>query len=193
MEELGLIGSNYFVNQLNANGLLSKVKGFVVMDMIAYYNDTYGGMLEGSNANPAQIAALQHIAQAAATYTSLTMSASFSYWGSDHEPFLDRGVGGALLIETDWSDYAQYHTVNDKVQYQDMDYGLEMARVAGAALGEWAVVLPAGDDDDDTADDDDDDDNDDDDDDDDDDDSADDDTTTGGDDDDDDDSSGCGC
>ncbi|NLH48697.1 MAG: Zn-dependent exopeptidase M28 [Myxococcales bacterium] len=183
-EEFGMLGSRKFVQNLQAAGIASNLKGFVVMDMISFYQNTWGASLEGSNGNQAQIDALFEVGGLAGTYTDLSVDGTYDYWGSDHEPFLDAGLPGVLIIETDWDLDSAYHTVNDTLDRQDLDYGLEMTRLAAAAVATWAVVVPepADDDtaDDDTADDD----------------TADDDSAgddTAGDDDDDNDSGGCGC
>jgi hypothetical protein len=188
-EELGLLGSYKLAQNFDAIGLLDKLKGFVVLDMISFYQDDYGVYFEGADHNQTQKDTLRQIADLTKAYTELEVTGSYYYWGSDHQPFLDRGVPGALMIETDFDAYSAYHTMNDTVERQKWNYAIEMTRAAAAALATWAVIVPETPDDD-TSPDDDTDDDDDDDDDNDDDDSDDDDT---GADDDDNNDRGCGC
>ena len=155
-EELGLLGGSALARGLADIGVLDQIKGFVVLDMISFYKDNYAAYLEGSNGNQAQINTLKQIGQITRDYTELAVTGSYDYWGSDHQPFLDRGVPGALMIEQDWDSYASYHTTNDTIGKQKLKYGLEMTQAAGAVLATWAVIVPAADDDtiDDDADDD---------------------------------------
>ncbi|HPQ68675.1 MAG TPA: M28 family metallopeptidase [bacterium] len=193
-EELGLFGSTAMARMMDNNGLIDKLKGFVVLDMISFHADTWGGYLEGSKRTPEQKQAVYTIGAMGQTYTDLVMTGQFSAMGSDHVPFLNKGVPGALLIETDWSHDSAYHTVNDTLDRQDITYAVEMTKVAAASLATWATIIPPAvdDDDDDITDDDDDatppadDDTTDDD-------TSDDDDDATDDDDDDDDDDGCGC
>jgi hypothetical protein len=149
-EEQGLAGSYAYVDSLIGEGELERVQGFFIMDMIAYTSGTWGILLEGSDARSA---VLDEIAAIAGDYTGLATETTTDYWGSDHVPFLDEGRGGAMAIESDYADYPYYHTINDKIGYQDFAFGAEVVRAAAAALATWAVVIPATDDDDDTGDD----------------------------------------
>jgi hypothetical protein len=189
-EEQGLIGSDKLGRVLVQNGWDQQLKGFVIMDMISFYQDNYTVSIEGSTASEVQRQAFEDVVVAAQTYTDLGVTYTNYYWGSDHAPLLERGMPGVMYIEFDFDLYSYYHTQNDTFEHQDMPYAMEMLKIAAASLATWAVVLPETDDDDDTSPDDDDDDDDNDNDDNDNDDAADDDAAT---DDDDDDSGGCGC
>jgi len=142
-EELGLYGSAAMARAMADNGLLDKLKGFVVLDMISFHAATWGGYLEGSRRTPEQQQAVYTIGAMGQTYTDLTMIGAFSSMGSDHVPFLNKGVPGALLIETDWSHDNAYHTVNDTLDRQDFNYAVEMTKVAAASLAAWATIIPA--------------------------------------------------
>ena len=192
-EELGLYGSAAMARAMADNGSIDKLKGFVVLDMISFHADTWGGYLEGSKRTPEQQQAVYTIGAMGQTYTELVMTGAFSAMGSDHVPFLNKGVPGALLIETDWSHDDGYHTTNDILERQDITYAVEMTKVAAASLATWATIIPPAVDDDDDDDVTDDDDTTDDDTTDDDDAADDDDNDDATDDDDDDDDDGCGC
>jgi hypothetical protein len=46
-----------------------------------------------------------------------------------------------MLIETDWGSYPYYHTTQDTFAHQDIDYGMEILKVAAAALATWSGVV----------------------------------------------------
>ncbi len=52
-------------------------------------------------------------------------------------------MAGALLIESDWSAYGNYHTTKDWVGYQNIPFGLEVVKLAAAMLAQEAGVIPA--------------------------------------------------
>jgi hypothetical protein len=141
-EEQGLIGSKYLARVLKNMGLLEQMKGFLILDMISYYKNNYGVIAEGSDHTSEQIAILEEMAQLCATYTPLTLKISTSYSGSDHVPFLNDSLSGCLLIENDWSDYAYYHTVQDTFTYQNMEFGMDVVRLATAFTATHGGLLP---------------------------------------------------
>lgn len=116
------------------------------MDMISFFKNTRGIIVEGSRASREQKEALNRLAQYGQIYTDLHVEITTRYGDSDHEPFLDKGMAGGLLIETDWSDYRYYHTPRDQMVYQDILYGLEVVKVAAAMLAEAGIVfrIPTG-------------------------------------------------
>ena len=146
-EEEGMIGSNAFLQSLIDQGIDDHIKGFVIMDMISFYQSNYGASVEGSAGSAEQLAVLQQIADLAATYTNLEVETTTDYWGSDHQPLLDDGLAGVMYIELDWYSYPYYHTAQDLFEYQDTAYGLDMLKLAAAAMATWGVVLPSADDD----------------------------------------------
>jgi hypothetical protein len=111
-----------------------------VLDMISYYKTNYEVLIEGSGATVKQRAILDNIARLAAIYTDLGSEITTLYGDSDHEPFLDKGMVGSLLIETDWSRYNYYHTARDRMEYQNIPYGLEIVKLAAAFLAEKSVA-----------------------------------------------------
>jgi len=142
-EEQGLLGSTRYVQNLIDSGSDVNLKAFVVLDMISYYKNNRGIVIEGSAKTPEQSDALDRLALYGATYTSLQLEISTIYARSDHKPFLDKGMAGALLIEADWSRYNYYHTTKDVVAYQNIPFGLEVVKVAAAMLAQEATVIPA--------------------------------------------------
>jgi hypothetical protein len=62
------------------------------------------------------------------------------YEDSDHEPFLDEGMVGALLAEADWFRYPYYHTQMDLPKYQKIPFGMEIVKLAASMLADKAVA-----------------------------------------------------
>ena len=141
-EEQGMVGSTKYVRSLIESGLSTKLKGFIVLDMISYYKANYEVLIEGSGATVKQRAVLDNLARLASTYTDLGSEITTMYGGSDHEPFLDKGMAGCLLIETDWSKYDYYHTTMDRMGYQNIPYGMEIVKLAAAFLAKKSVAAP---------------------------------------------------
>ena len=143
-EEEGMVGSGEFVRSLVESVLDAKLKGFIILDMISYFKNKYGVLLEGSDDTPEQGMILGYLARLATTYTKLQAEISTLYEGSDHEPFLDEGMTGALLIESDWFKYPYYHTQKDLPKYQKISFGMEIVKLAASMLAEKSVAsLPA--------------------------------------------------
>lgn len=178
-EEIDLLGSRQLVKNYLANGMIENIMGIINLDMISYWDQNYAVIVEGSNGLVAQSEAVQQIADLTETYTDLNVSISYEYSDSDHEPFLNHGVPGALLICKDWDAYPFLHTGGDTMDRQDAAFGLEIVKAGGAVLATWSMTDQTPGDDDDDNDDDDDDDNDD--------------NNNDNDDDDDDDDDACGC
>jgi hypothetical protein len=133
-------GSGKYVQSLISSGLKPNLKAIVVFDMISYYGKHRGVIVEGSGATTAQSATIKRLSTYASTYTGLTIETTTDYGDSDHEPFLDNGMAGALLIETDWDAYSYYHTAKDQMTYQNFPYGIDILKVAAALLAQEAKV-----------------------------------------------------
>lgn len=142
-EEEGYYGSIKYVDSLVSSGMRSRIKGFVILDMISYYDNNYGIIIEGSNENLKQRTILKRLVELGSTYTELEMETSTDYSGSDHEPFLDKGMPGGLLIEADWDNYDFYHTVRDKMGYQIFPFGVEVLKLAAAMLADGGISFPS--------------------------------------------------
>ncbi len=111
-EEQNLYGSEAYAATLSANGDLAKIKLAVIMDMIGYSSTTaLDVLLETSSALSAVLPQFQ---QAAADYSpGMTVTTSLQPFGSDHIPFINRGVPTLLLIENEWDSYPHYHKATD--------------------------------------------------------------------------------
>jgi hypothetical protein len=139
-EETNLGGSKKYVQSIVTSGIAGKIKGFVVLDMISYTKSNYGVLIEGSNAKTQQRTMLRKLAEIGQIYTNLGIETTTDYGDSDHEPFLDKGMPGGLLIEADWANYRYYHTVKDLVTYQNIPYGLEVVKLGAALLAQAGMV-----------------------------------------------------
>jgi len=148
-EEIDLLGSRQLAKTYAQNGMLDRIKGFVILDLISYWNQRYAVIVEGSDYLNVQYQAVQQIADLVVTYTDLNVSTSYYYSDSDHVPFLNRNVPGALLICKDWDVYPYIHSGNDVMAHQDVAFGLEIVKVAGATLAAWSMTdeTPSDDDD----------------------------------------------
>jgi hypothetical protein len=112
-EEQGLIGSTRWVEDaLRPNGHLPKIKLALIMDMIGYSQDSQlDVLLETSSALSTVFPPFQ---SAVADYASdLVPHTSTNPFGSDHMPFINRGVPSLLVIEYDYDLYPGYHKTND--------------------------------------------------------------------------------
>jgi hypothetical protein len=139
-EEINLGGSKKYVQSAVTSGIAGKIKGFVILDMISFTRNNYGVLIEGSNTKSQQRAMLKKLAELGQTYTDLGIETTTDYGDSDHEPFLNKGMPGALLIETDWSNYKYYHTANDLTAYQNTPYALEIVKLGAALLAQGGIV-----------------------------------------------------
>jgi len=111
-EEQGLVGSERSSAQVVARGDKGKVKLMVNMDMIGY-----------SRGNPLKVlletkqeyrSIVQQFQEAAKKYCDkLETAVSFNPFGSDHVPYLNRGMPALLTIDNDWSRYPHYHRTTD--------------------------------------------------------------------------------
>lgn len=111
-EEQNLNGSEAYAASLVSSGELGKIKLAVIMDMIGYSSTTaLDVLLETSSALSAVLPQFQ---QSAADYSpGMTVSTSLQPFGSDHMPFINRGVPTLLLIENEWDSYPHYHKTTD--------------------------------------------------------------------------------
>ena len=110
-EEQGLYGGAAHAQSLVAAGLAPTVALMLNMDMIGYTADAdLDVLIETNTTHAGRLADFQ---AAAATFTDLRVVTSFSASGSDHVPFLQRGMPAVLTIENDWSIYPHYHRTTD--------------------------------------------------------------------------------
>ncbi len=114
-EEQGLYGSKAHVSALQQAGNLGKIKAVVTMDMIGYSADAQLDVL--LETKPAHSAYIQRFASAATTYVpEMNVQLSYDPWGSDHVPYLDKGLTALLAIDADYDSYPHYHRSTDLPQ-----------------------------------------------------------------------------
>lgn len=104
-EEIGLVGSNYYVSQLPEAERRSIV-AMVNLDMVGVGDSSRVGGSE----------ALVRLAQASAARTGLTLGQMGENGGSDHSSFIRAGIPGLFIHRTN---DPNYHSPNDKAQYID--------------------------------------------------------------------------
>ncbi len=139
-EEQGLFGSVDHASGLVAAGLDDQVLAVLTMDMIGFTEDSdLDCLLETSSAN----AALADAFAAAAELTDLRIVISFNPFGSDHVPYLNRGMPALLIIENDWDSYPCYHSTCDTPDNITLDMGREVLEMNVAAMAEMVGVATA--------------------------------------------------
>ena len=135
-EEQGLHGSTLHAQELVDSGDDAKVQAVVIMDMIAYTADAdLDCLLE---ANSASQSLIDTLAAAAAEYTTLRIVTSLFPFGSDHVPYLNRGMRSLLTIENDWNIYPDYHRTGDLPENLSKPMGREVLKMNLAAVAEMA-------------------------------------------------------
>ncbi len=122
-EEQGLYGSKAMASAMAASGELSRVAAMVNMDMIGFDDtDPLDVTLESEGFAQAE---LDRMAGVAAVLGEVQVAISTDAWGSDHVPFLDRGVKALLPIEGEYHRNPHDHTGHDAVA--NLDRGLARA------------------------------------------------------------------
>jgi len=141
----GLNGSREYVDGLPP-AERQRIKCVVNMDMIATVNGTPSPtvLLEGA---PVSRGVIEDLAEAAATYTSLTVQTSEQAAASDHVPFIRANVPAVLTIEGTDSANHHVHTTNDTLVFIDSGLAAEILRmnvaaVATAAGKEGETTMP---------------------------------------------------
>ncbi len=125
-EEQGLFGSNQYVSGLAATEQ-ARIKAVLNMDMIGTLNITTPSVLiEGATLSQSVIDAL---AEAAETYTGLTVEISLNPFASDHVPFINAGIPAVLTIEGTDSANSNIHTANDIVAHINYELMQEILRM----------------------------------------------------------------
>jgi hypothetical protein len=128
-EELGLLGSSYYVRQLKKTEL-GKIKLVIAMDMVAYNSN---GVVELETNPQFEDLALwfSHLAE---KFTKLTTKITLGAWGSDHIPFLQKGIPTLLTLENWDTKTPCYHQECDKPDTLNYEYAAEIAKLNLAAL-----------------------------------------------------------
>jgi hypothetical protein len=137
-EEQGLYGSKAMAKKMAEEGELERIRAAVIMDMIAF---DQGGPLNVTMESLAfNQGGMDHMAELAALYTSLEMVSTTNAWGSDHMPFLNRGVPTILPIEGEYDDNPHDHTGHDVQSNLNPDMAAQMLRLVVASLLDSAGV-----------------------------------------------------
>jgi hypothetical protein len=129
-EEQGLLGSVFYARELERAGTLREIGLLINMDMIGYNQD---GVLE-LETSAEQEATARWLGQLALRYTALSPKITVGAWGSDHVPFLRRGVPAVLTIENWDTKNPCYHRSCDTPEKINYAYATEVARLNAAAL-----------------------------------------------------------
>ena len=153
-EETGLQGSIQYVSKLVEEKEEAKIKAVVILDMISYAKtkDKERLLIEASDNNTTQKVRGEKFFEYAKTYTTLNpLPIHWKYANSDHEPFLNRGMAGGLLIQmqcetkpTDPDRYPFMHSADDTVDRQNVEFATEMLKVAAATLAEAGITFLSG-------------------------------------------------
>jgi len=133
-EEQGLVGSTFSATRLVQQGNKNKVKLMVQMDMNAYKspNNQHRVLLETSRTFASIVPPFEN---AAKTYCEdFFTSVSYNPFGSDHVPYINRGIPALLLIDVDYGRYPHYHKSTDLPQYLVQKMGKETTKLAVATL-----------------------------------------------------------
>lgn len=129
-EELGLYGATYYAKTLAASNQIKNIVLAINMDMVGYNSN---GLVE-LETEPEHEPLAQWFAGLAARYTSLKTKITLGAWGSDHVPFLRKGVPTMLTIENWDTKTPCYHQECDKPDTLNYDYATEIAKLNVAAV-----------------------------------------------------------
>ena len=141
-EEQGLHGSRAMAKALADSGELARVAAMINLDMLAF---DQGGSLDVTLESEAfNQAGIDRMAALAATYTSLAVSTSTNAWGSDHVPFLDRGVKAILPIEGEYDDNPHDHTSHDVAANLNPALAVQVLRLVVASALDTVAAHAAG-------------------------------------------------
>lgn len=136
-EEQGLYGSAHYVNVAKAGGW--KIGAALTMDMIAYSNQYFGVIIEGTT-NSAIQALMQSVAANSKQYggSGFTVVTSNNSFGSDHVSFQKAGYAAILAIERDDTNYPGYHRSTDQVSYADEAQSISIVKGLAGSLYDYA-------------------------------------------------------
>lgn len=133
-EEQGLHGSRAYVAEALDQG--RTILAAITFDMIANWETDRGVLIEGPMRDERLLAL---VGDAVDRYTSIERRFSFFPFGSDHVPFIDKGIPALLAIDLDWDEYADYHRSTDVFANVEPDLGIEIARAGAAAAVQIAL------------------------------------------------------
>jgi len=135
-EEQGLIGSGATSTNIVNRGDKDKVKVMIQMDMISYKtaSNAYKVLLETTRTYQSLVTMFQN---AAIKYCNqLETAVSFSPFGSDHVPFLNKGMRAILTIDNDYGRYPHYHRTTDTIDKCVQKQMTEIIKMNVAVLAE---------------------------------------------------------
>lgn len=137
-EEVGLKGSTNFVNQeLKPQ---QKVRAAVIMDEVGWKaGDHFGVQLETKNVDNNNRLKDMLGREGKAHNTDLEITQSYNPYGSDHMPFINKGLPAVLLINTDDEAYPNYHQRSDELNEQNINYDL-MHKIAKMEVATVAKI-----------------------------------------------------
>lgn len=125
-EEQGLFGSKKYVDSLSQLER-KRIRAVVNMDMIGSLNSASRSvLLEGA---PVSQAVIDGLAQAAATYTQLSVETSLNPFASDHVPFINAQIPAVLTIEGADNANNRIHSENDTLNKIDYEIAQEIVRM----------------------------------------------------------------
>lgn len=131
-EEVNLLGARDYANKLAKSGEIKNLTFAINMDMVGYNKN---GIVE-LETNKEYDAGAKFMTKLATTYTSLKTKITLGAWGSDHVPFLEKGVETILTIE-DWSTKTPcYHQKCDTPDTLNYNYIGEITKLNIATLME---------------------------------------------------------
>ena len=128
-EESGLLGAKDFVKKAAASGLLSKISFVINMDMIAYNKNKIVDIETDKRFEDLA----RWMSSLVNTYTDLNPLITMPAWGSDHVPFLKKGVPSILTIEHWKTKTPCYHRSCDTLETLNLPYMLEITKLNLAA------------------------------------------------------------
>jgi hypothetical protein len=129
-EENGLVGSTHYANYLAKENKLIDLGLVINMDMVGYNSN---GVVE-LETNPRFEELAKWFGDLTSKYTKLKAKITLGAWGSDHVPFLDRGVPSLLTIENWATKTPCYHKKCDLPDTLNYEYAAEIAKLNTAAI-----------------------------------------------------------
>lgn len=136
-EEQGLHGGHRHAGQILAAGDAGKVVLMLNMDMIGFTADSdLDVLIETSIAHSSWFPTFASAGSAA----GLRVVTSINPFGSDHVPFLQRGMPAVLTIQNDWDQYPHYHKSTDMPQHLSLAMGGGVLRMNAIVLAEIGLL-----------------------------------------------------
>lgn len=129
-EETGLQGSAHYARLLSSENTLKNLDLVINMDMIGYNKNGIVEIETGAEFEPLA----KWYADIAARYTKLKPKITIGAWGSDHVPFLRRGVPSVLTIQNWDTKNPCYHQACDTPDTVNFSYAAEIGKMNLAAV-----------------------------------------------------------